>query len=194
VEPVRAFIAIQLPNLIKSALSELQERLKIGGYTSVKWVAPDSIHLTIKFLGDIDSGAVPTITEAISEASRDILQFQLELTEAGAFPNLRTPRVVWVGIGGDTDKLTIIRENLERALIPSGFVPEKRAFSPHLTLGRVRERASSDERRRLGEAIATIELAATPSFTVDSISLMRSILTRERALYSCLSSIDLPGG
>ena len=190
-EPVRAFIAIQLPKSIKSALSELQERLKRGGYTSIKWVAPDSIHLTIKFLGDIDSGAVPEITEAMSEAIGGITEFQLELTEVGAFPNLRTPRVVWVGIGGDTAKLTTIRDAIERALIPSGFTPEKRAFSPHLTLGRVREKASSDERRRLGEAIATIELAATPSFTVDSINLMRSILTRERALYSCLSSVAL---
>ncbi|MCK4964315.1 MAG: RNA 2',3'-cyclic phosphodiesterase, partial [Dehalococcoidia bacterium] len=83
---------------------------------------------------------------------------------------------------------------IESALIPLGFPPERRAFSPHLTLGRVRERASPEERRRLGEAVASLEMNTKLSFTVDSLSLMRSRLTREGAVYSCLSSVALQSG
>jgi 2'-5' RNA ligase len=160
----------------------------------VKWVDPDSIHLTLKFLGNIAAGTIPELTKAISEAARGIAPFRLELGELGVFPNLRAPRVVWIGLGGAIATLSVIQENIESALIPLGFSPERRAFSPHLTLGRVRERASPEERRRLGEAVSSLKLGAKLSFTVDSLSLMRSRLTREGAVYSCLSSVALQSG
>ena len=193
-EPVRAFIAIELPNSVKSALSQLQDSLKQGDHAAVKWVNPDGIHLTLKFLGNIASGAIPELTKAISDAARGIAPLRLGLTQLGVFPNLRAPRAVWVGLGGEIATLSVIQENIESALIPLGFPPERRAFSPHLTLGRVRERASPAEQRRLGAAVASLKTDTRLSFTVDSLSLMRSRLTREGAFYSRLSSVALQSG
>jgi 2'-5' RNA ligase len=190
-ESVRAFIAIELPGSIKSALSQLQDNLKRSEHTSVKWVDTGSIHLTLKFLGNIATETIPELTKVLSEAARGITPFHLELGEMGVFPNLRAPRVVWVGLRGETATLSVLQENIENALIPLGFPPENRAFSPHLTLGRVREKASPGERRSLGQAVASSKVASMEPFPVDSLSLMRSTLTREGAVYSRLYSVAL---
>lgn len=190
-ESVRAFIAIELPGSVKSALSQLQDNLKRSEHTSVKWVDTGSIHLTLKFLGNIATETIPELTKVLSEAARGITPFHLELGEMGVFPNLRAPRVVWVGLRGETATLSVLQENIESALIPLGFPPENRAFSPHLTLGRVREKASPGERRSLGQAVASSKVASREPFPVDSLSLMRSTLTREGAVYSRLYSVAL---
>ena len=190
-ESVRAFIAIELPGSVKSALSQLQGNLKRSEHASVKWVDTGSIHLTLKFLGNIATETIPELTKVLSEAARGITPFHLELGEMGVFPNLRAPRVVWVGLRGETATLSVLQENIESALIPLGFPPENRAFSPHLTLGRVREKASPGERRSLGQAVASSKVASMEPFTVDSLSLMRSTLTREGAVYSRLYSVAL---
>ena len=190
-ESVRAFVAIELPSSVKSALSQLQDNLKRSEHASVKWVNTGSIHLTLKFLGNIATETIPELTKVLSEAARGITPFHLELGELGVFPNLRAPRVVWVGLRGETATLSVLQENIESALIPLGFPPESRAFSPHLTLGRVREKASPSERRSLGQAVASPKVASMESFTVDSLSLMRSTLTREGAVYTRLYSVAL---
>jgi 2'-5' RNA ligase len=102
--------------------------------------------------------------------------------------------VVWVGVEGDLELLLTLHKNIDRVLAPLGFPPEKRAFSPHLTLGRVREETSPGERRRLGENVAALKTEAKSSFKVESLSLMRSKLTREGAVYSCLATFALHGG
>jgi len=190
-ESVRAFVAIELPGSVKSALSQLQGNLKRSEHTSVKWVDTGSIHLTLKFLGNIATETIPELTKVLSEAARGVTLFHLELGEMGVFPNLRAPRVVWVGLRGETATLSVLQENIESALIPLGFPPENRAFSPHLTLGRVREKASPGERRSLGQAVASSKVASMEPFPVDSLSLMRSTLTREGAVYSHLYSVAL---
>ena len=190
-EQIRAFIAVELPNSIKVALAQLQDSLKQSKHASVKWVDPGSIHLTLKFLGNIDTATIPELANAMSEATKGIAPFQLELGELGAFPNLRAPRVVWVEIRGEIAPLSTMQRNIDRALTSFGFLPEKRSFSPHLTLGRVREGSSPGEQRRLGELVASLKPDISSSFIVDSLNLMRSTLTRERALYDCLSSVEL---
>ena len=190
-ESVRAFIAIELPGSVKSALSQLQDNLQRSEHASVKWVDTGSIHLTLKFLGNIATETIPELTKVLSEAARGITPFHLELGEMGVFPNFRAPRVVWVGLRGETATLSVLQENIESALIPLGFPPENRAFSPHLTLGRVREKASPGERRNLGQAVASSKVASMEPFPVDSLSLMRSTLTREGAVYSRLYSFAL---
>ncbi len=190
-ESVRAFVAIELPSSVKSALSQLQDNLKRSEHASVKWVNTGSIHLTLKFLGNIATETIPELTKVLSEAARGITPFHLELGEMGVFPNLRAPRVVWVGLRGEIATLSVLQENIESALIPLGFPPESRAFSPHLTLGRVREKASPGERRSLGQAVASSKVASMEPFPVDSLSLMRSTLTREGAVYTRLYSVAL---
>lgn len=190
-EPVRAFIAIELPKPIRAALARLQDALKASRTTSVKWVDTEGIHLTIKFLGNIDTGEIPELSKVLRDAIRGTEPFRLKLENAGAFPNVRSPRVLWVGVGGETEKLVTLHKIVEQALAPRGFAPENRAFSPHLTLGRVREGAQANELRRLGEGIAAAKIEGELFFGVDSLNLMRSQLTREVPIYSCLTSFKL---
>jgi len=190
-EPVRAFIAIELPSQTKAALSQLQDNLKTSKSAAVKWVAPEGIHLTLKFLGNVDEAEIPALNKALSEAVKGIAPFYLELGEPGTFPSSQAPRVVWIGVGGEIEPLRTLHNNIDRVLTPLGFPLEKRAFSPHLTLGRVREEALPGENRRLGESVAALKTGAKSSFRVESLSLMRSRLTKEGALYSCLASFAL---
>ncbi len=190
-EIVRAFVAIELPEQIKAILSQLQSDLKKSKSASVKWVTPEGIHLTLKFLGNVDASEIPKLNEALSEAVKGVVSFNLELGNPGAFPNIHSPRVVWVGLAGELEWLRTLHNNLGRVLIPLGFSAEERSFSPHLTLGRVRDDASSDERRRLGEKVSLLKAEGECYFKVDSLSLMRSTLTREGAIYSRLASFML---
>jgi 2'-5' RNA ligase len=193
-ETVRAFIAIELPDSVKAVLSGLQERLRRGGPAPVKWVEPDGMHLTVKFLGNVAAPAIPDIERVIADSAQNIHPFRLSLGQPGAFPNLRAPRVVWVGIEGDTATLASLQESLERGILPLGFEKEKRAFSAHLTLGRVRDKASAAETRRLGDMLASPAPLDPVAFDVNSVSLMRSTLTRERAIYDRLYEAALGRG
>ncbi len=189
-ESIRAFVAIELPEPVRAVLARLQQSLKESKTASVKWVDPQGIHLTLKFLGNIDASEVPELSRTLCDAVEGIAPFQLELGETGVFPNIRSPRVVWVGVRGETERLLALHNRIEQALVPHGFAPEKRPFSPHLTLGRVREGAQVTELRRLGDSVVALK-AESVSFMVDSVNLMRSQLTREGAIYSCLASFGL---
>jgi 2'-5' RNA ligase len=189
-EPMRCFVAIELPDQVKAGLRDIQAKLKSGGQAQVKWVDPYSIHLTLKFLGGVDGARIGPITAAMKEASQGIPPFSLKVEGLGAFPNLRQLQVVWVGVGGEVDKLANLQQRLEKNLAQLGFAPEKRRFTPHLTLARVRDRASLIEREGLGQLIASTEFEAH-SFPVEAVSLMRSQLTREGAIYSRLSTAEL---
>jgi 2'-5' RNA ligase len=190
-EQIRCFIAIELPEEIKAALSRLQAQLKSGAQSSVKWVNPYSIHLTLKFLGNVNADMMSQITEAIAEAARGVSPLHLEIKGLGVFPNLRRVQVVWVGISGDLEKLLQLQKGIESRLAELGFTPEGRAFTPHLTLARVREQASAEERQKLGELIASTKFEAEYTFPVEAVSLIRSQLTREGAIYSKISSVEL---
>ena len=190
-EQVRCFIAIELPEEVKAGLRDIQAQLKSGGQTSIKWVDPYSIHLTLKFLGGVDAAKIEPITVAMKEASRDIHPFSLKVEGLGAFPNLRRVQVVWVGVSGEVDRLADLQQRIEDNLAGLGFAPEKRRFTPHLTLARVRDRASSGEREGLGQLIAATKFGAARSFPVAAVSLMKSHLTREGAIYSRISTAEL---
>jgi len=190
-EQVRSFIAIELPNELKLGLSQLEAQLKSGKQSGVKWVNPYSIHLTLKFLGSIAVDKISQITKAMSEAVQGISPFHLEVKELGAFPNLRRVQVVWVGISGEVDRLGQLQQRIESNLACLGFAPESRPFTPHLTLARLRNQASLDERQRLGELIAGTRFEVAYTIKVDTISLIRSQLTREGAIYSRISAVGL---
>ena len=190
-EQVRSFIAIELPAEVKSGLAQLQVQLKTGKQPAVKWVDPYSIHLTLKFLGNISLDKVSEITKVIEVSAQGTPPFHLEVKNLGAFPNLRRVRVVWVGLNGEVARLSQLQQRLESNLTPLGFAPESRTFTPHLTLARIREQASPEEQQNFGQLIASTTFEAVYAFNVDSINLMRSQLTREGAIYSRLSSIKL---
>ena len=193
-EQVRSFIAIELPDELKEGLAQVQARLKSSNPASVKWVDPSGIHLTLKFLGNIDAAKVSEITQAIKTATQGISPFHLEVKGLGVFPNLRRVQVVWDGLDGEIDTLRQLQKGLEFNLTPLGFTAESRPFTPHLTLARLRDRALPRDRERLGQLIASIKFETVHTIDVASINLMRSQLTREGAIYSRLSSVELGRG
>lgn len=193
-EQIRSFIAIELPDEVKSGLARLRRELERDEHTFIKWVDTKAIHLTLKFLGNIPSKQVTEITKAIEEAAQGISPFHLEIFELGAFPNLKQPRVLWVGIGGELDKLLGLQRNVDSALAPLGFAKEERSFAPHLTLARIRERASPIERKGFGELVTSANFEIRYCLDVKDISLMRSQLTPVGPIYTRLSVVELKVG
>jgi 2'-5' RNA ligase len=192
-EQIRSFVAIELPEGLKDELVELSERLKSGGHSGVRWVDPRGIHLTLKFLGNVAMDRLDAITKVLTEAARGISPFRLEVGGLGVFPNPRRVRVAWVGMHGDTDKLQQLQQRVESCLVPLGFAAESRQFTPHLTLARVRDQASSEERQKFGQVIEGTDFKARHKIEVNTLSLMRSQLTRQGAIYSRISSVRLDG-
>ena len=192
-QQIRSFIAIELPEEVKTGLRRLQTGLKLPEHTFVKWVAPESIHLTLKFLGNISPAKVAEITRVMEQASQGVSPFQLEVTEVGAFPNMRQPRVLWVGIKGEIDTLVVWQQRIDKGLLPLGFAKETRPFTPHLTLARLREGCSPGDRRDFGEMVAKTPIEVSYKFNVNRLSLMKSQLLPGGAVYSRLAEVKLSG-
>jgi len=190
-QQIRSFIAIELPEEVKTGLRRIQTELKLPEHTFVKWVAPESIHLTLKFLGNISPQKVTEITEVMEQASQGVSPFHLEVTEVGAFPNLRQPRVLWLGIKGAIDKLVAWQQRIDSGLVPLGFSKETRPFPPHLTLARLREGTSPKDRVSFGELIMKTPVEASYKINVNSLSLMKSQLLPGGAVYSRLAEVKL---
>jgi len=190
-QQIRSFIAIELPEEVRSALHRLQAELTLPQYSFVKCVSPEGIHITLKFLGNISPQKVTEVTRVMEQASQGVSPFQLQITEVGAFPNMRQPRVLWVGIKGELDKLTAWQKRIDDGLVPLGFAKEARPFTPHLTLARVRENCSPGDRRGLGELVMKTPVEVDYKVTVNSLSLMKSQLSPGGAVYSRLAEVKL---
>ena len=189
-EQMRSFIAIELPDDLKVKLAQLEAQLKSGEPSGVRWVDPNSIHLTLKFLGDIAMGRIGEITMAMEKAARAVSPFHLDVKNLGVFPNLKRVQVVWVGMSGEVAQLEQLQHSIESNLARLGFAPERRPFMAHLTLGRLGRLASLDERQRFGQLIAGTRFEAG-TIKVDAISLMQSELTRAGAIHSRISLVRL---
>jgi 2'-5' RNA ligase len=190
-EQIRSFVAIELPEEAKKGLTRLRKQLERDEHRFVKWVTPGGIHLTLKFLGNIPSTRVTEITEAMKRAAQGISPFLLEISGLGVFPNLNQVRVLWVGIGGELDRLSTLQRNMDSALAALGFAAEERPFVPHLTLARIREGASAPERKGFGEFVSSAAFEQKYAVEVEAVRLMRSQLTPAGAIYTCLSVVGL---
>ncbi|HUT68271.1 MAG TPA: RNA 2',3'-cyclic phosphodiesterase [Dehalococcoidales bacterium] len=190
-EQIRSFIAIELSGEVKQALARLQGTLKSGSRTPVRWVDPNSIHLTLKFLGNINADMTGRITAAMEEAARGVHPFRIEISGLGVFPNPGRVQIVWVGLTGEVERLGQLQKRIEAGLVPLGFAAESRSFTPHLTIGRVRDQATTYERQDLGRLIEGMSFDAGCKLDVESVNLMKSQLTREGPIYSRLGSVML---
>lgn len=186
-EKVRTFIAIKLTPEIISNISRVQEELKRTD-AQVKWVEPDNIHLTLKFLGYITKEELEKVKLATREALKPLAPLEVRVYGLSAFPKIEYPRVIWVGIDRGREVLKRIASNLEERLAIIGFVKEKRPFSPHLTLGRVK---SSKGRERLIEAFIKLKASNLGNMRVTQISIMKSELKPQGPIYTSLEEIDL---
>ncbi len=188
---VRCFIAIHLPSSVLAELASLEEKLKAGRHPFVKWVDPGSLHLTLKFLGNAAADSIPEITLAMRRAAGPHSPFHLQLAGTGAFPNWQRPQVMWAGVGGDLDRLEALQKDVEAVVSPLGFPTEPRPWSAHLTLGRLRDRAGGDDRRRFAQFAQGVGWKTPLSFEVDAISLIRSQLTPAGPIYTDLAAAPL---
>jgi 2'-5' RNA ligase len=191
VEQVRCFVAVELPDGLKQDLVALQDRLKAGSPSGVRWVDPHGIHLTLKFLGNVAAGRLPEIVRALRQAARGVSPFHLTAGGLGVFPNTGRVRVVWVGLTGDLEGLRNLQRRTESALAPLGFPAESRPFSPHLTLARVRDQVSPADRQGLGALVEGSRFESAWPIDVAAVHLMRSQLTGRGAVYSVIESVAL---
>ncbi|MGD9181081.1 MAG: RNA 2',3'-cyclic phosphodiesterase [Desulfobacterales bacterium] len=176
----RAFIAIDLPGSVKSFLSEAQEALKLYGFR-VKWVRPQNIHLTLKFLGNTVTADADKIAEAMTLAVRDCPVLALAAKGIGVFPDVRRPRIIWAGLNGQLEILANLQRTLDDHLADLGFPRETRAFKSHLTLGRVKGKIPA---ARMKTAIDELKEFGSESFEINRVILFKSELRRSGAVYT----------
>jgi RNA 2',3'-cyclic 3'-phosphodiesterase len=191
---IRSFIAIELSAEALAALTDLQNRLKpITPPHSVRWTAPTSIHLTLHFLGDVAAEDVTKITNLLQAAASACKPFLLTLSGLGCFPNTRRPRIIWAGVLGETNSLGRLHQDLGENLKTLGFTLDTRPYSPHLTLGRVKDGIQQRQLSQLGQALAQIQPQVGPLATlpVAEISLMRSELKSAGPVYTQLTAAAL---
>ncbi|MBW2018847.1 MAG: RNA 2',3'-cyclic phosphodiesterase [Deltaproteobacteria bacterium] len=186
-EKIRAFIAISLPEPVLEVIARAQETLR-GLGLNIRWVRKEGIHLTLKFLGDIQRDDVEKIHAAMEQATKAFSSFTLRGEGMGVFPDLKRPRVVWIGISGDVEALRALQRDLESQLNGLGFPKEKRTFKGHLTVGRVKGRLG---RTKLSEALEAVRDFRTASFTAQSVVLFQSDLRPGGAVYSKLAEVPL---
>ncbi len=184
---MRLFIAIEIPEGIKQEMAKAQEQLKRSG-ASAGWTRPEGIHLTLQFLGEVPEEKAGGIRDALRKAAEGTVGFRLEIGGAGVFPDARRPRVVWMGVSGDLDRLQALQGAVEDAMTGIGFAGEDRKFTPHLTLGRIRDIRSRDAWQKALDGIRDIRLG---EFAVTAVSLMKSELRHSGAVYTEVAKIDL---
>jgi 2'-5' RNA ligase len=189
---LRLFVAVELGDGVRQALSDLQDNLRERGLERLRWVRGEGIHLTLKFLGDTQEEKVPQISEALSRAVAGTRRHRLSLGRIGTFGGKR-PRVLWVDLVGDTVELASLQADVEKGLSGLGFEREKRRFSPHLTLARVRPETSADMAEAIAKAIESVRAPDT-AVLVSELALIRSTLGPGGAVYNRLMSVQLPDG
>jgi 2'-5' RNA ligase len=188
---LRAFIAIELPGGLQKAISQVIERLRTNaGKSAVRWVPASNIHLTLKFLGDIAPTSLGVIEEALRVEAGLHWGFKMEAGGLGAFPNIKRPRVIWLGVDTPTE-LTSLQRGIDFATAKLGYASEARPFSPHLTLGRVRENASSSELSDLASKLNEVSFHSPGSFDVEAVHLFKSDLLPGGSVYTRLFSASL---
>ncbi len=191
---IRSFVAIDLPDTLKAALQDVAAQLRARvPPNTIRWGRVQGIHLTLQFLGNVAESDLAGIEAALAEVARRHRPFTFEAAGLGCFPNLRRPRVVWVGVREETGALLALQRDVERALKPLGFKPERRAFHPHLTLGRLGRRASSADQQQIGAVVREADVGLLGRVAVDTFRLMRSDLRPNGAVYTPLATFELAG-
>ncbi|MFA4854491.1 MAG: RNA 2',3'-cyclic phosphodiesterase [Candidatus Omnitrophota bacterium] len=185
---MRAFIAIELPASIKDALSKIQDELK-AVLPKVNWVKPQNLHLTLKFLGEISPGQLDAIKHIITEVSQGTAVFKIKLDDLGVFPDLRQARTIWIGINQDTIAKQIAGL-LETKVAGIGIAKEKREFSSHITIGRIKIPLNPvDLERELKKAKNDV-VYANMEFNTGGITLFKSVLGPAGAAYTVLKEAN----
>jgi 2'-5' RNA ligase len=186
---LRSFLAIELPATILKRIEEVQRDLK-SSRADVRWVSPQNIHLTLKFFGNIEESIIESIIQLIEGPAQDATPFSLKIEGMGAFPSLKSPRVIWMGFQEGKERIVAIQKQLEREFEKIGFQPEGRPFHPHLTLGRMRSNRGKDE---LVREMERYREEAFGNFQVEKVILFKSELRPTGPIYTVLREVRLGG-
>ena len=186
---IRSFLAIELPKPILRKIEEVQGDLR-STRADVRWVNPEKIHLTLKFFGNIEESRIEPIFKSIEEPIRNTLPFSLKVRGVGAFPHLKNPRVIWMGLVDGREVLVSFQKQIETQLEKIGFQPEDRPFHPHLTLGRMKSSRGKEELVGRMERHKEEEFG---DFQVERVILFKSDLKPSGPIYTLLKEIKLGG-
>lgn len=186
-DPLRAFVAIEPQQRLIDALGLLTVQLKRVMIQPVTWVKPHNSHLTLRFLGEIDRSLIPNVVAAMQCATTKTHPFEIAIGTLGAFPSLRRPRVLWVGLTQGHDRLVSLKSSLDEALAAEGFQHEHREFQPHFTVGRVRYEPTR------GREGGFVKMGSAPeaSQQVAVVSLIGSALTPSGPVYTRIAEAVL---
>ena len=193
-DAIRAFIAIELPEAILVELDNIEARLKPQmPHGTVRWVKADSIHLTLKFLGQVPSDQLDLIMSSLRSAVAAHAPFTLEVAGAGCFPSIHRPRVVWVGVHENDHRLHALQRAVENAIAPLGYPTEIRDFTPHLTLGRVARDVRQVDQKKIGDVVQATGVGSLGTWEVRQVALIKSDLKPSGAEYTILAQAPLTG-
>jgi 2'-5' RNA ligase len=186
---IRVFLAAPLPEEIRTTLGKMQTRLR-PLVKDLRCTRPEGIHLTLHFFGWIDPGDISKIADCVKKNVEGAAPFMLNLGAPGAFPSISRPRVLFIDLGGDTERLCRLQEKIEFDLEGIGYPVEKRAFTPHLTLGRLKEVKRMEGLPAILEKIKDL---VAGGFAVENLVLYRSDLRPDGAVYTALETFPLGG-
>ncbi|MBN1590445.1 MAG: RNA 2',3'-cyclic phosphodiesterase [Pirellulales bacterium] len=187
-QTIRTFVAIELDPEVRRSAAALIEGLRSVS-SDVKWVAPENLHLTLKFLGDVALNETSRICDALARAASEVEPFEIEIAGAGAFPNVSRPKTIWLGSRGDDRPLVELHKHVEKRLQKLGFRKEARRFQAHLTLGRLRRPGPGVE--SLGELLKASADFEAGKTSVSQIFLFSSRLTSDGPIYAPLGRANL---
>lgn len=196
-DALRLFIAVELDVPLRAALKHAQlqlqdeiKRTKVANQ-AVRWVSPQNIHLTLKFLGNSKPTHVPALHDALKRIAQDTAPFVLRARGVGCFPNPRHPNNVWVGLEGDVPRAALLARQIDDACAALGFALDERGFTPHLTLGRVKRDAGSAQRAALGELVTNLASDTYGEIHAHSVALISSVLRPDGPVYTIVSTHPL---
>ena len=184
---IRTFIAIEIPGNITSKIRELQEGIKVYGL-KIRWVRSENIHLTLKFLGNVEAVKIGEIVEAISKTVEGFTPISLKVKDVGVFPGIKRPRILWVGLTGQLESLLRLQKTLDENLKVLGFPVEKRPFNGHLTMGRIKAKIDV---KKFGDTLMEFRSFESETFTAAHIILYKSELKPSGAVYTKLADAFL---
>ena len=187
---LRLFIAVELPASVRQRLADVTDELRGVGLERLRWVRPENIHITLKFLGETPVERQPQIEDALRAAAEGVGPLELALGELGKFGGRQNPRVLWVDVRGEVDALKALHRRVDARIAPLGFPAEERPFAAHLTLARVPQDIAKKVARSLSDAIDAVTVP-DPPIPVREVVLMRSELRPGGPVYTRLSGVEL---
>ncbi len=185
--PVRTFVAIVIHDSLHATLDKLLEKLSSSN-AKVKWVQPENVHLTLKFLGNVEEERLPEVFEACEGAAKNVSAIDIEMRALGCFPDPKSPRIVWLGIERGADAVRQLQQKVESELQAIGFPKEEKPFKAHLTIGRVKGKQGLSRLCRLLDDQKNIVIG---SMRVQKISVMKSKTLPQGPVYTELKAIPL---